>query len=207
MKLYLLLLSLLMLSPLAGAGTAVENLNRQLSVMQSMQANFHQEIHGDKGELLQQASGEIIIQRPRKLYWSTEQPYQHLVVTDGETLWVYDIDLEQVSRQPFSAELDQAPALLLSGEIETISQYYSISEQSAGEGVHSFQLLPKLSDSVFQRMTIEFTRGVLQSMSLEDNFGQLTTIRFSDLRLNPTIAPRQFAFTPPAGVDVIVNEP
>jgi outer membrane lipoprotein carrier protein len=190
----------------ASADPATEQLNAQLANMQAFKTNFRQTISDEKGELLQEASGELIIQRPRKLYWSTQQPYQHLVVTDGKTLWVYDIDLEQVSRQPFSDELDQAPALLLSGEIEQISKHYAVST-SMVDSTLRFELLPKKPGSVFQRMTIDFNNKKLLGMSLTDNFGQLTDIIFSELELNPEIDPELFNFSPPEGLDVINDEP
>ena len=190
----------------ASADPATEQLNAQLANMHSFKTNFTQTISDEKGELLQEASGELIIQRPRKLYWSTQQPYQHLVVTDGKVLWVYDIDLEQVSQQPFSDELDQAPALLLSGEIEQISQHYIVSTSMVGNALR-FELLPKKPGSVFQRMTIDFKNKTLLAMSLTDNFGQLTDITFSELELNPQIDPGLFNFSPPEGLDVIIDEP
>jgi outer membrane lipoprotein carrier protein len=190
----------------ASADPAAEQLNAQLANMQAFKTNFTQKITDEKGELLQEASGELIIQRPRKLYWSTKHPYQHLVVTDGKVLWIYDIDLEQVSRQPFSDELDQAPALLLSGEIAQISKHYVVST-SMVDNTLRFELLPKKSGSVFQRMTIDFNNKKLLGMSLADNFGQLTEIIFSKLELNPQIDPGLFNFSPPEGLDVIIDEP
>ena len=205
MKYIFTVLALLLAVFPASADPATEQLNAQLANMQAFKTHFRQTISDEKGELLQEASGELIIQRPRKLYWSTQQPYQHLVVTDGKVLWVYDIDLEQVSRQPFSDELDQAPALLLSGEIEQISKHYAVST-SMVDSTLRFELLPKKPGSVFQRMTIDFNNKKLLGMSLTDNFGQLTEIIFSELELNPQIDPELFNFSPPEGLDVIIDE-
>lgn len=185
---------------------AVELLSSRLATMQAFKARFNQQIKDEKGALLQEASGEIIIQRPRKLYWSTQQPYQHLVVTDGKLLWIYDIDLEQINQKPFSAELDQAPALLLSGEIKTINEHYEISSTMLDGDILQFLLLPRNEGNVFQRMTIDFKDQQLLAMSLTDNFGQLTVIIFSDLQLNPAIDPTIFNFSPPENVDVSIDE-
>lgn len=204
-NIFFALILLAIIAP-AYADPAVEQLSAQLANMDSFKSNFNQRIMDEKGQLLQEASGELIIQRPRKLYWSTTQPYQHLVVTDGTVLWIYDIDLEQLTRKPFSAELDQAPALLLSGEIEEISRNYTVTA-SMVDKVLRFQLLPEKNDSVFQRMTIDFKDKQLIGMSLTDNFGQLTEITFSSLQLNPLIDSGIFNFSPPEGVDVIVDEP
>lgn len=206
MKYLLTAFALIVAACSSHAEPAAEQLNAQLASMQSFKTDFSQKIRDEKGFLLQEASGELIIQRPRKLYWSTREPYQHLVVTDGTVLWIYDIDLEQVTRQPFSDELDQAPALLLSGEIDQITKHYDISTV-LDDNTLRFKLLPKKAGSVFQLMTIDFRDKKLHGMSLTDNFGQLTEISFTKLVLNPSIDPELFNFTPPDGLDVIIDEP
>ena len=200
---------LLCLSPVLSASelTAVERLAGQFQLMNSLNAHFDQKIKDSRGELLQQASGTLTVKRPRQFYWRTEEPYQHLVVTDGKLLWLYDIDLEQITRDIFSADLDKAPALLLSGEIDGISDQYTIDYQAIEDGSRQFILIPKNSDSLFQVLTITFSDDGLQAMSLKDSFDQLTEIQFTEVILNPEVADQLFQFMPPDGIDVINNEP
>lgn len=185
---------------------AVEQLTKQLAGMNTLTANFKQIISDAAGETLQQASGVITVKRPRRFYWRTDEPYEHLVVTDGKVLWLYDIDLEQITRQAFTADLDKAPALLLSGEVAEISRQYTVEIQASDKEALSFTLMPNNSDSLFKQLTISFKRGELAAMSLKDSFDQLTRINFDTVQRNTDIDDQLFIFSPPAGVDVIDNE-
>lgn len=188
---------------------AAEQLSERLQVMNSLTASFQQQIQDADGEFLQTASGTVTVKRPRMFHWQTLQPYEHLLVTDGTTMWLYDVDLEQINRKPFSANLDKAPALLLGGELEEIQKHYRISrnKMAAGSQAAQFTLTPLGTDSVFSELTIVFGGEFIASMKLVDSFGQITTIEFSGVTLNPDVADTQFAFVPPAGVDVISDEP
>ena len=191
------------------SSTPAQRLSRQFAEMESMQAKFVQRIQDEKGNLLQEASGRVVVKRPRQFYWKTEQPYQHLVVTDGQTLWLYDVDLEQVSRQPFSKDLDRAPALILSGESASLAKQYTINVDEDKDGTSStlvFSLVPLSDDNVFRKLLLRFVDGKIASMSMQDSFQQLTKITFSDVVYNPAVDPMIFQFKPPAGIDVIENE-
>ncbi|HEB29048.1 MAG TPA: outer membrane lipoprotein chaperone LolA [Porticoccus sp.] len=191
----------------AAESSAVQQLSAQLSNMNSLSAHFTQTIKDSRGELLQEASGTLTVKRPRRFYWRTEQPYEHLVVTDGNLLWLYDIDLEQITKQKFTPDLDKAPALLLSGEVEEISQQYTIELTDRADKVLHFTLLPKSEDSLFKQLTITFSDRLLSAMSLQDSFDQLTTISFTAVKLNPEVPDTLFQFTAPDGIDVISDEP
>lgn len=203
------------LSISAGAAGAKESspaelLSQQFAAMESMEAKFVQKIYDEKQHLLQKASGRVVVKRPRQFYWKTEDPYQHLVVANGKTLWVYDIDLEQITRQPFTDDLDRAPALILSGESAGLAAQYDISvKESYAFGLQSlvFTLKPRSEDNVFRELSLGFVSGKIASMKMKDSFQQLTDIAFSHVSYNPTVDPGQFQFTPPAGIDVIENEP
>ena len=191
----------------AASETAVQQLSAQLQAMNSLSAHFKQTINDNAGTLLQQAEGSLTVKRPRRFHWLTEQPYEHLVVTDGKELWLYDIDLEQITRQAFSADLDKAPALLLSGEVDEISKQYKVAVTEAADKTLTFTLTPNEPDNLFKQLTISFNNRQLLGMKLKDSFEQLTVIEFSDLKLNADIPDSLFEFIPPDGIDVIRDEP
>ncbi|WP_235015236.1 outer membrane lipoprotein chaperone LolA [Oceanicoccus sp. KOV_DT_Chl] len=202
-KVVLSLVIALPLSSLVSAQDAVKQLADKLQVMDTLLANFQQTIKDSQGAVLQQASGVLKVKRPRRFYWRTETPYEHLVVTDGKILWLHDLDLEQVSKQPFSADMDKAPALLLSGEIAEISKQYQVQALTSQQ----FVLSPRTDDGVFKQLTLEFRGASISGMILRDSLDQTTIIEFSSVRMNQPLADEIFQFTPPKGVDVINNEP
>ncbi len=187
--------------------TPAQQLSAQLQAMNSLTATFKQTINDNNGSMLQQAEGSLTVKRPRKFHWRTEQPYEHLVVTDGKDLWLYDIDLEQITQQSFTADLDKAPALLLSGEVDEISKQYQVDVVALADQSLQFTLIPNDADSLFKQLTIRFNNKQLQSMQLKDSFEQVTLIEFSDVQLNAPVADSLFDFIPPHGIDVIRDEP
>lgn len=194
-----------LLTPVVRADDAAARLSAQLDRMQTLTAEFQQTIRDERGELLQEARGTLTVKRPRRLHWQTSEPYQHLLVTDGKVIWLFDQDLEQITRKPFSDDLEQAPALLLSGEVERIAERYAISATSEGN-INRFVLAPRQGDNVFSELSISFQAGVLQRMELVDNFAQRTTIDFSKVVANTAVADVLFQFTPPDGIDVVVED-
>lgn len=208
--LWMLLLAAAMATAAGPALSAAQQLSRQFAAMQSMAADFQQQIVDEQGEVLQEASGYLRVRRPRQFYWRTTDPYQHLVVANGDTVWIYDIDLEQVSRQPFNDDLDRAPALILSGEAARLVEQYAVDLTREGSGdaaTETFVLTPRQTGGVFSKLQLTFVGGVISAMSLQDSFEQVTHIRFSNVEYNGAIDADLFQFTPPAGIDVISNDP
>ena len=144
----------------------------------------------------------MALKRPGKFYWHTDAPLEQELVSDGQTIWLYDPDLEQVTVQKLDRRLTHTPALLLSGNVSDISNNFNISHQEAGEVV-DFTLEPKSPDTVFDSLRLSFRSGVLNDMQLIDSAGQRTNILFMGVKLNPVIPNDRFTFTIPEGVDVI----
>lgn len=174
------------------------NLNKLLTATKSMTADFSQTTKGSKTTTF---SGKMAVERPNKFRWETTSPASQLIVANGNTLWVYDKDLAQATRQSTSNQVGETPALLLSGNPNSIANNFNVSQPSAGKNY--FLLTPKSSNANFKSLSISFNKGRPVMMVLNDNLGQTTSIRFSNITLNGKIAASQFNFTPPAGTDVI----
>mgnify|MGYP000548388483 CR=1 FL=1 len=199
-KLKIIVAGLLLVSNYCLADAAAD-LADKLAKVTSMQAQFTQTIIDADDVVLQQSQGTIAVKQPQQLYWHTTAPYQHIVITNGKTLWLYDIDLEQASEEPFSGDLAQTPALLLSGDASRIASTYRVTADQ-----QNYTLVPFSSDGLFSALHLRFKDGYISAMVLEDSFGQQTTIELSDIIINPTIDNARFEFTAPEGIDVIQNE-
>lgn len=185
---------------------AVKRLNELLANTKSMTANFTQTTSGASrsGKTLSgngTFSGSMSVQRPAKFRWETKKPTEQLVVASGNTLWVYDKDLEQVTKQSVNNQVGNTPALLLSGDPNTISKSFKITQPN--DDKNYYVLYPTASDSSFKSLSLSFNGGKPVMMVLNDSLGQTTSIKFSNIKLNGKIAASQFQFTPPKDVDVI----
>ena len=174
-----------------------------LQQMSSIKARFVQHSFDGKGGLLQTLEGELMAKAPGKFRWKTEPPYEQLMVTNGETLWLYDEDLEQVTVQPLDKRVEATPALLLTGELEQINQAYEVFAEQLQEEWH-FVLLPKTPDALFDRLRLEFDDNQsLKRMIIKDEIGQKTILSFSKVAHNMKLSDSSFNFVPPEGVDII----
>lgn len=183
----------------ASKQTAVDNLNRHLSNIRSMTATFAQTTQA--GNKKTNFSGSMSVQRQNQFRWETELPSEQLIVANGNTLWIYDKNLQQAIKQSVSNQVGETPALLLSGDPAQISRNFNVTQPNVARNY--FVLTPKSTNASFKTVSISFNGGRPVMMVLSDAAGQTTSIRFSNITLNKKLSNAQFDFTPPQGVDVI----
>lgn len=194
--------ALLLAAPLQ-AGQAIERLNAFFSASGGMRAEFVQTVKGAAFSQPEVSTGTLMMQRPGKFRWDYQTPYQQLIVADGQRLWIYDQDLEQVIVKPLDEALGDTPALLLSGG-SSVSERFVVSElPEPRDGLLWVQLLPRQAEAGFQELRLGFGREHLQRMELVDSFGQHTMLEFSRMQENITLPAKSFQFVAPQGVDVV----
>ncbi len=175
---------------------------QRLDPITSFSASFKQTVFADDGSEILKSSGEFQVARPGKIHWSSEAPYEQLIVADGETLWIYDPDLEQVTIRGFQKDLEKTPAVLFVGELDELSDSYRVSLDRSGR-TETFHLVPQQSDSLYALVSLTFIDHLPQMMILEDTIGQRTEIVFDQQQLNADTNPAVFVFEPPPGVDIL----
>jgi outer membrane lipoprotein carrier protein len=166
-------------------------------------ANFRQQVYTQKGELGEESTGTVKMQVPRQFRWEYVQPFPNLIVADGDHLWIYDPDLEQVTVRQQSLEEQNSPlaALIDPGELD---RQFVVKDAGTAEGLQWLELTPrKPDDAPFERARLGLTADGLQRMEMFDNLGQRTLMIFSGWQRNPAFAAGTFTFKPPAGVDVV----
>ena len=187
------------ISVLAGEGELL--LERFLSQSKTMSADFVQTLRADDNEVLQESKGHFYLNRPGKFRWNYMTPYQQEIVSDGEQVWVYDVDLKQVTVQKQSTSTSNTPMALMEGKLK-LKQAYDVSELDHRDGIYRLKLSSKSKDVDFSELIVGVDEQGLQFMQLRDQFEQTTDIVFGELELNKKLASDLFEFTPPEGVDV-----
>ena len=180
---------------------AIDKLHKFLDTMKTLRADFAQIVVAKNGKKSQQSSGSMMISRPGKFRWQRDKPYS-LLVGDGEKVWIYDQDLRQVTVKKVDAAIGSTPAALLVGG-RTLEKNFTLREIGVRDGFEWLEAIPKTADSGFEKIQIGFSGSELKGMELFDNFGQITSLFFSNIDRNPKLAASLFSFKPPAGVDVI----
>ncbi|MFM0288022.1 outer membrane lipoprotein chaperone LolA [Paraburkholderia megapolitana] len=148
------------------------------------------------------SSGTFSFARPGKFIWSYEKPYQQLLEADGDKLYVYDKDLNQVTIRKLGGALGASPAAILFGSND-LDKNFTLQDAGVKDGIDWLELTPKAKDTQFQRVGIGFRNGNLEAMELHDVFGNVTLLTFTNMEKNPALPADQFKFTVPKGADVI----
>lgn len=182
-----------------GARAGVEDLEQVLSTTGRFSADFVQITTDPDGREMDKSSGHVYFSRPDRFRWEYKEPYVQLIVSDGDDVWLYDPDLEQVTVQPLSDQARGPMAVLNGGDLE---QAFDV-EAGDGEGnLEWFDLRPK-GESDFKLIRAGIGNGIVQEMQLVDNFGQETHLSFKDVNRREVLPDSLFRFRPPAGVDVV----
>jgi outer membrane lipoprotein carrier protein len=184
------------------AADGVTMVKDYLRGLNSLQANFRQiTLAADGGEMIE-SRGTFYLLRPNRFRWDYETPSEQLIVADGKRIYVYDKELEQVSHRSQKAILDGTPAQLLASN-EPPEKYFTMRNIDRGDGRVWAELIPKTSDTDVEKLQIGFTNGELDTLVMEDRFGQLTRFIFTDLDRNPQLQYDMFRFNRPAGADFL----
>jgi outer membrane lipoprotein carrier protein len=197
------ILAITLLTGVSHAGEATDRLNAFFAQQGGMRADFSQTVEGAAFAQAETSRGTLKMLRPGRFRWDYTEPYAQQIVADGERLWIYDVDLQQVIVKPLDEALGDTPALLLSGDGQ-VSQRFDIKElMGRGDGLLWVQLTPKQKDTGFKRVRLGFDAHFLRSMELVDGFDQLTRLAFSNVETGLKLPADTFVFVPPQGVDVV----
>ena len=142
------------------------------------------------------------MQRPGKFRWSVEKPYKQLLVGDGQRVWIFDEDLNQVIVRKIGDALGATPAALLSGNQE-VERAFAWKDLPTADGLDWLSATPLTKETTFTEIRLGFDSKGLAALELYDAFGQKSVVRFTNFERNPKLAPDLFQFTPPKGADVI----
>lgn len=188
--------------PAAGPEPGLAVLEAFLDRVRTLTADFRQETVDADGQVVETARGELALQRPGRFRWDYREPFERLVLADGERLWLYEADLEQVTVRALGAGLGETPAALLTGERSALERFELVTSWR-GEDLAWVRLAPRSADADFESVAIGFAGTTPVRFELADRLGQQTRIVFSDVKLNPALPDSRFRFEPPPGVDVI----
>lgn len=151
------------------------------------------------------SSGSFAFARPQRFRFDYRKPFEQTIVADGQTLWLYDVDLNQVTARKQAAALGSTPAALIASaaDLTALQADFMLAEAPAQEGLEWVLATPKSRDSGLQSVRVGFKAGELARLDILDSFGQRSVLSFSNFQRNPVLEAATFQFKPPAGADVV----
>jgi outer membrane lipoprotein carrier protein len=188
-------------APHALAADPVETLRGFVRDVKSGRAEFTQTVTSPDGVKKKTSSGTFEFSRPNRFRFSYAKPFEQTIVGDGEKVWIYDADLNQVSSRRLGAALGATPAALLAGG--SLEKDFDLANLVPKDGLEWAEARPKAKDGAFQSVRVGFKGKDLAALEIVDSFGQKSLLRFDAFAANAAVAADAFRFTPPAGADVI----
>lgn len=151
------------------------------------------------------SSGSFEFLRPSRFRFHYLKPFEQLIVADGQTLWLYDADLNQATARRQQEVLGNTPAALIAtaSDLKGLSALFTLANAPDAEGQQWVQATPKSRDGQLQSVRLGFRQGQLATLEMLDSFGQRSVMQFGPLDTQSGFKPGHFAFQPPAGADVL----
>jgi len=189
-------------TPIVNASPGLDSLRYFFAEINTFEAAFEQVVLDESLQEIDDGKGVVKIKRPGLFRWDYAPPEAQEIVGDGDRVWIYDVEFEQVNVRDQKEALGGTPALLLAGEGD-LSDNYAIVDIGTQGRFDWVNLIPVDEESSFTEVRIGFEDNRLRLMELIDNLGQTTRMTFVNLRENEQIPDTDFDFIPPPGVDVL----
>jgi outer membrane lipoprotein carrier protein len=200
--------ALTVLAAAAHAG-AMESLENFIRTAKSGRAEFTQVITGPSREgqpaRTKSSSGTFEFQRPNHFRFEYRKPFEQTIVADGQTLWLFDKDLNQVSQRKQARVLGSTPAALIaaSPDLETLKRDFDLQALPDKDGLSWVQATPRQKEGQLTSMKVGFRGDQLAALDILDSFGQRSLLTFTGMQVNTGVTADAFRFTPPKGADVV----
>jgi len=204
---FLALFALAALAPLWAGG--LDSLDAFIKSTRSGRATFVQTVTAPPkdGQAARPkvSSGTFEFQRPSRFRFIYKKPFEQTIVADGQTLWLYDVDLAQVTARKQGQVLGSTPAALIASaaDLRALDADFVLSDAQPMDGLEWVLAMPRNKDNSLSNVRVGLKGNTLVMLDIVDSFGQRSVLQFSAFEANPALEPSIFQFKPPAGVDVL----
>jgi outer membrane lipoprotein carrier protein len=169
----------------------------RLDALDRWRATFDQTVLGPEGELIERSTGRVALMKPY-FRWDIEAPYPQTLVADGESVRIYDPDLEQLTVRQMDEALDATPLAVLTRREVALGDGYEVTRDGT-----AFRLVPTSSRVLFADVLLEFGSEGLGVLTIRDQLGQETRITFAPAPSGAVLESGDFELIVPPGTDVI----
>jgi outer membrane lipoprotein carrier protein len=194
---------------LSAQASGLDSLENFVKSARSGRADFTQVVTGPardgQAARSKTSSGTFEFSRPNRFRFNYRKPFEQTIVADGQTLWLYDADLRQVTTRKQAQALGSTPAALIASapDLATLRKDFTLEAAGEKDGIQWVQATPKAKEGQLHSMKAGFRGNDLAALEILDSFGQRSVLTFTKMELNAPVSPEQFEFKPPQGVDVL----
>jgi outer membrane lipoprotein carrier protein len=181
----------------------LDRLQRHYHDTNSFTAKFNEEIAA-VGAPKKNRTGTVSFRKPGRMRWEFDDPEKQTIVSDGETLYSYDPDLNQVVETPLKQALKSSSATSFLLGIGNINRDFkaAFAHPATPTGLVDLILDAKTGGYKIE-VGLDPKSYNLMTLTLTDQLGDVTRIDFSDIHDNVELPDSIFAFKTPEGADVV----
>lgn len=208
---------LLATGAIAAQADGLEALELFIRTTSSGRADFSQNVtsppRDGQAARVRTSSGTFEFVRPNRFRFNYRKPFEQTLVADGQTLWLYDVDLNQVTARSQAHALGSSPAALIAAapNLQALQADFTLTNAPERDGLQWVTATPRARDSQLQSIRVGLREGnkggaktaELAALEITDSFGQRSVLTFTRVQVNLAISTETFRFKPPAGADVI----
>src|SRR6185369_5160075 len=193
----------------AAHASGLDSLENFVKSARSGRAEFTQVVTGPakegQGARSKTSTGTFEFARPNRFRFDYKKPFEQVIVADGQTLWLYDVDLNQVTARKQSQVLASTPAALIAAAPDLGALRKDFDLEAAGEkdGLQWVQATPRVKEGQLHSVKVGFRGNDLAKLEILDSFGQRSMLTFTKMELNVAVPRDRFQFKPPQGADVV----
>lgn len=151
------------------------------------------------------STGTFEFSRPNRFRFDYKKPFEQTIVADGQTLWLHDLDLNQVTARKQNQVLGSTPAALIAAapDLVALRKDFNLETAPDRDGLQWIQATPRAKDGQLNSVKVGFRGSELAALEIFDSFGQRSLMTFTKMELNAAVSPEVFQFKPPPGADVV----
>ena len=200
-KVKLIFLIFIYLIIIQTGSTNTDPLQYFLTDLRSLEAKFVQILINENAEELERTEGILYLRPPNSFFWHYQKPYSQKIISNGDRLWIFDEDLEQVTVKNIDNRIDETPVGIILGN-RSIQEHFVQVNMGVIDGYDWMELTPKNLEAQYKNIKMGFDGVKLGMMIVTDNLEQTTRIDFANFKKNITLSSSIFNFEVPNNVDI-----
>jgi len=183
---------------------ALRTLQQRYESTRTLVAKFRQEVKSPTMAGKLTSNGTVSFEKPNRMRWDYAAPDRQTIVSDGETLWIYQPEEKQVLKAPLREAFQATTPVTFLAGLGHVDRDFTPTLESSADDRWVLKLVPREARGVATLMlVVRKGDASIEEARISDPLGTTTRLALSDEKRNVSLGADLFHFTPPPGVDVV----